>query len=1485
MATCCGRNAGCGRQTSVQQVFQSPLFSWVAEVIAAQTNQRVKMGLSSQHVQAYYDEHTEQKLRDHTHGNARVELAWRTVEEWAPPSPSRILEIGCGVGSVCHRMSQRWRDAEITGLDISRKSIETARRLFKSPRLKFIHGKVAKGMVTGMFELILLMDVYEHIEPDDRQGLHELLQAALSPDGRIILTFPTPRHLAWLQEHHPDQIQPVDEDIGINQIMTMAENTRTALLLYQEVDVWHAGDYAHAVLRKCADWNVTTEHPQLSVRANSRMGAQLDFVSTPPPLGDQLDSSSHSPTNFLSPQLTPQTMDSYIIRTAILDALKGVLPLLHGTLLDVGCGQMPYKPLLLAPPSRVSNYLGLDLENGRYAERGPRPDLTWQGRNIPLDDETVDCAIATELFEHLPEPEIVMSEILRVLRPGGLLFFTVPFLWNLHDVPDDYYRFTPFALEMLLKRAGFHHISLRATGGWDAALAQMIGLWIRRSPRSDAERTVLAERFLPFYRQLIETDNKPDDLSMDTMIIGVSGTAAKPSVRDVQKLHPPISTIPRRDEKRLVIVEEGFPKLSETFILDQITGLMNRGFTIENWAMFNTQERTAHTEVVKYDLLKKTRYLSLPAAQNTMRPDEWVQRFCSMNSLSLSQLQEVKAFQVHFGPAFIALQDLFASLDTRVVVSFHGYDATKYIRERGEACYQFLFARADLITVPSEYMRQALIRHGCPSHKTLVHRYGINLSHFNPAVRKAASSPVVILTVGRLVEKKGIECSLKAIAKVPRNLEIRYRIVGDGPLLPRLRELVSELQIEDRVRFLGRLTREAVVSEMAAADVFVLTSITASDGDTEGLPVGLIEAHAMGLPAVSTFHAGIPELVQHGKTGLLSKEGDEDRIAEYLAELISNAELRARFSRNARMRVQEEFDIEKLNDRLAALLTAPDRVDQGSSHKVLQCCSHPLIQPSASTQQAECPICGGRFLSFESYGVVPRPNAKCPSCHSLERHRLLWLFLKARTNFFKSQLRVLDIAPTEILSEKFRRLPNIDYVSIDLSSPHAMRRMDITALEFPDDEFDCILCSHVLEHVPDDRKAMKQLLRVLRPGGWTIVQVPIDRALERTFDGAHLPPHERERLFEMAEHVRMYGIDFSDRLRDVGFSVTVDAYAQELTEIDQKRHGISPHEDIYFCVKPVSVSEKSRHSIRTKAKEPPFFSILIPSFNRGLFLEEALRSALSQTYTHYEVVLVDDGSTDDTPARVRSYASPRIRYIPKEHTGAPDTRNRCVREATGEFLVWLDSDDVLMPFALARYSDVLKAYPDLDVIYGDLLVTDKDLVPREELAYPDWYGRNAELLAKLFFGNAIPNPGTVVRKECYERIGGYDKSYPRAHDYEWWVRLAPTGRFKHAGARVVKWRWHESNMSSGSVKFDTSYDARIVRSMLQRHGLKVLMPQFDWARSPSVKAEASAWLLAARRLLELGDVRGAKECSERSYSVFCIPSTREIINMLGSSSA
>ncbi|MBD0778488.1 class I SAM-dependent methyltransferase [Maribacter sp. ANRC-HE7] len=216
------------------------------------------------------------------------------------------------------------------------------------------------------------------------------------------------------------------------------------------------------------------------------------------------------------------------------------------------------------------------------------------------------------------------------------------------------------------------------------------------------------------------------------------------------------------------------------------------------------------------------------------------------------------------------------------------------------------------------------------------------------------------------------------------------------------------------------------------------------------------------------------------------------------------------------------------------------------------------------------PIDGKRFRTFLPYGYEsPRDNVLSPSTLSLERHRLLWLFLQKETDFFTEHLKVLHFAPEQAFYKRFRNLGNLDYTTTDLNSPLADVEADICNLPFADNTYDVILCNHVLEHIPDDEKAMQELYRVLKPGGWGIFQIPQDLNRQHTFEDDSITDRkERARIFGQYDHVRIYGRDYFDKLRNIGFEVKEVAYNKNLSPEEIDRYRLAATEIIPFVRKP-----------------------------------------------------------------------------------------------------------------------------------------------------------------------------------------------------------------------------------------------------------------------------------------------------------------------------
>ncbi|NJB70757.1 SAM-dependent methyltransferase [Saonia flava] len=219
--------------------------------------------------------------------------------------------------------------------------------------------------------------------------------------------------------------------------------------------------------------------------------------------------------------------------------------------------------------------------------------------------------------------------------------------------------------------------------------------------------------------------------------------------------------------------------------------------------------------------------------------------------------------------------------------------------------------------------------------------------------------------------------------------------------------------------------------------------------------------------------------------------------------------------------------------------------------------ARPILALSLKGKNYTDPIDGKQFKSFLPYGYEsPRENVLSPSTLSLERHRLLWLFLNKETNFFTGKHKVLHFAPEQAFFKRFKKLKNIEYITTDLNSPLATVKADICDLPFLDSSFDVILCNHVLEHIPNDTKAMQELFRVLKPGGWGIFQIPQDLDRESTFeDNTITDKKERAKVFGQYDHVRIYGRDYFNKLRSIGFKVEEVDYTSKLSakEINEYR--------------------------------------------------------------------------------------------------------------------------------------------------------------------------------------------------------------------------------------------------------------------------------------------------------------------------------------------
>ncbi|WP_200980181.1 class I SAM-dependent methyltransferase [Echinicola sp. 20G] len=236
----------------------------------------------------------------------------------------------------------------------------------------------------------------------------------------------------------------------------------------------------------------------------------------------------------------------------------------------------------------------------------------------------------------------------------------------------------------------------------------------------------------------------------------------------------------------------------------------------------------------------------------------------------------------------------------------------------------------------------------------------------------------------------------------------------------------------------------------------------------------------------------------------------------------------------------------------------------------LQLVSHIFLRILAifyQGNQVSCTVCKKEFRKFLPYGRRARENALCPNCLALERHRLMWLFLKQKTNFFSAPLKVLHVAPELCFIDRFEKLNNLEYITGDIESPLAKVKMDIHQIPFEDNSFDVVFCNHVMEHVDDDIQACKEINRVLKKGGWGIIQSPVYDIPETLEDKSVTSPAERERLFGQRDHVRKYGHDYAKRLSQSGLEVHENLFVKELPAQTIEQHALPPNEVIFYCTK------------------------------------------------------------------------------------------------------------------------------------------------------------------------------------------------------------------------------------------------------------------------------------------------------------------------------
>jgi len=386
-----------------------------------------------------------------------------------------------------------------------------------------------------------------------------------------------------------------------------------------------------------------------------------------------------------------------------------------------------------------------------------------------------------------------------------------------------------------------------------------------------------------------------------------------------------------------------FPSLSETFILNQITGLLDLGHEVEIFSLMRPTDRKVHDVIEKRNLMSLVGYFPAIPKNPFLRilkgkflffryflkhPKRLMKSIrlsgFDKDILSLKVLFSIipflgKDFDIihcHFGHiGDIGVYIKKGGVQGKLVTTFYGYDLSTYILGKGENVYARLFSHGDLFLPICDYFRKKLISLSCDESRIRLYPIGIDLKKHKYILRgRSGKDRVKILTAGRLIEKKGYEYSIRACAVLmKKGKNFHYTIIGDGPLIKKLTDLVDTLGLNERINFAGGVNRRELLDYYSKSDIFLLPSVKSENGEEEGTPAALIEAQASGLPVVSSFHSGIPEIVAHEKTGYLAKEKDSDSIAMYLEMLIDNPGLRLRMGKQGRKYVEDRFDINRLS--------------------------------------------------------------------------------------------------------------------------------------------------------------------------------------------------------------------------------------------------------------------------------------------------------------------------------------------------------------------------------------------------------------------------------------------------------------------------------------------------------------------------------------------------------------------------------------------
>lgn len=392
----------------------------------------------------------------------------------------------------------------------------------------------------------------------------------------------------------------------------------------------------------------------------------------------------------------------------------------------------------------------------------------------------------------------------------------------------------------------------------------------------------------------------------------------------------------------------GYPVVSQSFLYNQITEVINQGNYEVLIIVLNKKEGSVHSayerlneRVVYFPSGRENGVFSkLPLALKAFgkllfRAPGLMLRSLnffkygrdSINGTYVILAEQFLQYQpdlihCHFGTTARVIADLkdMKAINCKLISSFHGKDITVYPKQFGNVYYTRLFKGSEMFTGNSRFIMDKMISTGCPPSQIVKIPMCLNTSQFHYRGSAPTTDVFRILTVGRFVEKKGYPYSLQAVALLKQSgIKFQYHLIGEGPLLNEMKALAKELNIQDNVVFHGAMMQNEVINHYQQADVFLLPSVTAADGDTEGQGLVLQEAQAIGVPVVATLHNGFPDSVINGKTGFLVPEKDFRALYEKLFLLAGDPALRSTMGKQGRAFVASHFDSKVIGKELTSV--------------------------------------------------------------------------------------------------------------------------------------------------------------------------------------------------------------------------------------------------------------------------------------------------------------------------------------------------------------------------------------------------------------------------------------------------------------------------------------------------------------------------------------------------------------------------------------